>query len=113
MKRLAAFAALALAGCGHRPVVSTPPPQCSKLIPSSYAQPVEAAPVPEDDNRIAQWIGQPLTNAIVAAIAAPWASAYTAQDGQLEKANGRTADTIEIIRNCEALLTAARADKGK
>lgn len=37
-----------------------------------------------------------------------WAGAYVAQDGQIAKANGRTADTIYIVGQCEDMANAAR-----
>lgn len=49
-------------------------------------------------------------NALADALAAvkAWAGAYVAADGQLAKANGRTADTIGIVRRCEAMINATR-----
>lgn len=52
--------------------------------------------------------GVPLTNAVIAAIIGPWASAYVGMSGQLEKANGRTADTIGIVATCERMVNEAR-----
>jgi hypothetical protein len=43
------------------------------------------------------------------AAARAWAGAYTAMSGQLDKANGRTSDTISIVRECEKQVNAARA----
>jgi hypothetical protein len=40
-----------------------------------------------------------------------WMAAFVAQAGQLEKANGRTTDTISIIKNCEDLINASRGRK--
>jgi uncharacterized protein YcnI len=57
---------------------------------------------------LAEWIGKPLTAAVAAAIVAPWASAYVAMNGQLDKANGRTRDAITIPHNCEKMVNAAR-----
>ena len=37
-----------------------------------------------------------------------WMAGFVAQAGQLEKANGRTLDTISIIKNCEELVNASR-----
>jgi len=37
-----------------------------------------------------------------------WAAAYVASEGQLAKANGRTADAIGIMQRCEAMVNAAR-----
>lgn len=56
----------------------------------------------------AEWIGKPLTNAMIAAIIAPWAGAYVGMSGQLEKANGRTSDAMGIQRRCEQQVNEAR-----
>lgn len=105
MRKTIALAALALAGCINRPVVSTPPADCASLVPAGWHDGVEAAPVPE--NAPVQ-LGQPLTAATVAAIIGPWASAYVVMSGMLEKANGRTADAIDIVKRCETLVNKAR-----
>lgn len=67
---------------------------------------VEATPVPAN---APVTLGAPLTAALVAQIVAPWASAYVGMSGQLEKANGRTADAIDIVKRCETLVNAARS----
>jgi len=92
--------ALALTGCGwfKDTIVSTPPARCSALIPDSWSDGVEAAPVPDTVD-----LG-PFEQVKA------WASAYVAQGGQLAKANGRTADTVHIVQRCEELINAARAD---
>lgn len=84
-----------------------PPAQCSKLIPQGWKQGVEAAPVPKNID-VAEWLGKPLTMAMAAAIAASWAAGYFAQDGQIDKSNGRTADSIAIMEECERQVNAAR-----
>lgn len=86
-----------------------PPASCSKIVPDSWREGVEAAPIP-DNTPIAEWLGKPLTQVMAAAILAPWAAGYTAMSGQLEKANGRTVDTIDIIVRCETLVNDARPD---
>jgi hypothetical protein len=53
-------------------------------------------------------LGAPLTAPVIAAIIAPWAAAYVGMSGQLDKANGRTADAIGIVRTCEAMVNEAR-----
>lgn len=110
MKRITIALALiaTLSACGHTPIVSTPPAGCSKLIPSDWSKGVDAAPIPENAPGIADWIGKPLTAAVAAAIAAPWAAGYVAMSGQLDKANDRTAATVSIVTNCEAMVNAAR-----
>lgn len=93
--------ALTLTGCGiiSRPVVATPPARCSAMLPQGWFAGVEAAPVPVTD-------GLSDFDQVKA-----WASAYVEMGGQLAKANGRTADTMTIIRNCEELVNGARADQ--
>jgi hypothetical protein len=84
-----------------------PPARCVDLTPKGWHDGVEAAPVPSNTD-VTAWLGQPLTKAMVAAIIAPWASGYVAMSGQLEKANGRTADTMDITRECERQVNDAR-----
>lgn len=107
-KTLMMFAALSLAACaGRPPIVSTPPAACNRLIPHEWADGVPAANVPQNFDT-SKLVGTVLTQAIVAAIIAPWANAYVEMNGQLDKANGRTADTITIVQQCEAQVNAAR-----
>ena len=54
------------------------------MIPDSWRQPVPGAPLPGDTSNVGDWI-----------------AFGDAQTGQLDKANGRTADTIGIIGRCE------------
>lgn len=100
MKRLLATVVLCagLSGCISRPVVSVPPARCASLIPASWAEGVDAEPVPDTS-------GMSAIDQIKA-----WATAYVGMGGQLEKANGRTADTVAIIARCETLMNEARAD---
>lgn len=102
--------AMLLSACGiiSRPIVSTPEVRCNSLIPSTWSEPVGSASIPQNDPRLNEWIGQPLTAPMAAAIIGPWAAAYIAADGQLDKANGRTRDAIEIDRVCEAAYNEAR-----
>lgn len=104
MMRMTAFvavAALSLGGCGmfNDTVVSTPPARCSELIPDSWSEGVESEPVPDTE-------GLSLLDQLKA-----WAAAYVGADAQLEKANGRTTDTIQITRKCEELVNGARPDR--
>ena len=110
MKRLIVTLALgaALTGCINRPIVSIPPASCAQLVPAEWAEGVEAAPIPANEPQISEWLGKPLTAAMVAAIVAPWATGYVAMSGQLTKANGRTADAVTIVSRCEAMVNAAR-----
>ena len=88
--------------------MTTPPATCVKLIPDEWSQGVKAAPVPDN---AAVTLGTPLTAALAVQIAGPWGGAYVQMSAQVEKANGRTADTIEIMRRCEAMINEARADR--
>lgn len=109
-KVLMLCAMLLLPGCAGNPsIVQTPPAACAGLIPESWSEGVEAAPIPQNAD-VTDWLGKPLTAAMAAAIVAPWASGYVAMNGQLTKANGRTIDSVEIMRNCEALVNAARPE---
>lgn len=96
-----AVLAISVAGCGliSRPVVSQPPARCASLIPDSWSDGVEAAPVPDTAGM------SPLD------MVKAWAGAYVEQGGQLAKANGRTADTVVIVQRCEDMVNAARADR--
>lgn len=87
--------------------MTTPRAQCAKLIPKVWSTPVASEPIPAAVD-VSQWIGQPLTQAMAAAIIGPWASAYVGSDGQLDKANGRTADAIGIMTECERLVNESR-----
>lgn len=105
---LCAALALSLTACGNRPVISSPPARCSSLIPDGWSEGVEATPVPDNAPALAQLIGRPLTAEAAAQIIAPWASAYLMMGSQLQKANGRTADTVQIVQRCEEMVNAAR-----
>lgn len=59
------------------------PSACSTLIPDSWRKPVPGAPLPQGND-----VGD-------------WVAFGDAQTGQLDKANGRTADTLGIIARCE------------
>lgn len=107
-KMLMLCAALSLPACASkRPIVSTPLAACSSLTPSEWAAGVEAASIPDN---APVTLGVPLTDELVAMIVAPWASAYVAMSGQLEKANGRTKDAMTIQANCEKMVNASRTD---
>lgn len=58
---------------------------CSTLIPKEWKKKIEGAPLPSEYADVGVW-----------------QSFAFAQTGQLDKANGRTADTIGIIERCEA-----------
>ncbi len=100
MTRIALCAALALTltGCISRPVVTSPPARCASLVPPSWAEGVEATPVPDTSDLS-------LLDQLKA-----WAGAYVAMGGQLQKANGRTADAVQIVQRCEEMVNEARPD---
>lgn len=93
--RCLALATLLLASCAAPTVLATPN-SCSSLIPESWALGVPGAELPADDS-----VGS-------------WISFGDAQTARLDQANGRTKDTIEIQRKCEARDAAAvkRATRG-
>lgn len=93
-KRLRAIAMLLpialLAGCAAT-VVRGGASSCSDLLPSEWEKGVDPVDFPvsaklEDGHDDAR----------------PWQEGFVGQTGQLEKANGRTADAIGITRRCEA-----------
>lgn len=105
-KLLMISAVLSLTACaGKTPIVSTPPAACAKLIPKGYSEPLPAASIPTP---FAATLGVILTAELAAQIVAPWAKAYVETSGTLEKANGRTADSINIVKSCEDRVNAAR-----
>jgi hypothetical protein len=81
---------LAGTGCASAPPIVAQPDACSSLLPSSHRKPVPGADLPPDD-----------------ATAGDWVAFADAQTGQLDKANGHTADVIEIVERCEARDRAA------
>lgn len=96
--RLAPLPFLLCVGCAY--TVSGLNARCSELIPKSWAAGVEGADIPEsailpDGHEDAR----------------PWQAGFVAQSGQLEKANGRTADAIAITGNCERMIASAEAPR--
>jgi hypothetical protein len=75
---------LACAACAGAPPIAAIPAACSTLIPVSWQDPVPGAPLPEG-----QTVGD-------------WVAFGDAQTAQLDKANGRTGDALDIIARCEA-----------
>lgn len=61
-----------------------PASACSTLVPDGWADGVASARIPTSDT------------------AGDWIAFGDAQTGQLDKANGRTADTLTIVQKCEA-----------
>lgn len=84
-----------LAGCGHT-VISPAASPCSDLLPSDWLGGVPPAPLPESA-KLADGHDD----------ARPWQAWGIEQTGQLEKANGRYADGIGIVKRCEARDAAA------
>lgn len=76
-------ALLTLGACAGAPVIVATPSACSTLIPDSWRTPVPGADLP-DGNTVGDWI-----------------AFGDAQTAQLDKANGRTVDTLAIIGRCE------------
>lgn len=96
LRWLPLFALLALPACVGGPVISATPSACSSLIPDAWRTPIDGAPLP-DGSTVGDWI-----------------AALDAEAAQLDKANGRTADTLAIIERCEARdRTAVKASRGK
>lgn len=85
------FMLLVLQGCVAGPSIYATPSACSSLLPDQWKAGLRGAPLPSS-SRIGDWI-----------------SFADAQTGQLDKANGRTADAIGIIERCEARDRAAIA----
>jgi len=113
MKALIAIVMLPLmSGCSIfsrpvRPVISTPPAMCANLIPKGWRDGVKGPGVPGNAD-VSDAMGKPLTPPVAARIAAPWANAYVGASNAIDKANGRTTDTIDIIAECERQANAAR-----
>lgn len=84
-----------------------PPASCADLIPAGHKLAIPAANVPVPS--VVPY-GAPLTPEVEALIVAPWAAAYVITSGALEKANGRTADTIQIVESCERRVNEARPE---
>jgi hypothetical protein len=110
-KTLMLFAMLLLAACAREPsLVMIPPANCAALIPPGIKQGVAAAPIPQNDARLASWVGGILTPDIAAAIIAPWATGFVEQSGRLEIAVNNTATVTHIVETCEANANAARPE---
>jgi hypothetical protein len=73
----------AVSGCVTAGPILAETGNCSAYIPDAWRQPVPGAPLPEG-NAVADWI-----------------VALDQQTGQLDKANGRMADSLHIIGECE------------
>ena len=80
---------LGCAACAGAPPIAAIPSACSTLIPSSWHDPVPGAPLPAGKT-----VGD-------------WIAFGDAQTAQLDKANGRTGDALDIVARCEARDAAA------
>lgn len=80
------------AGCST--LVTSPPAECSQFIPDSWREPIPGAPLPTGMD------------------ARAWMAFGIEQSGQLDKSNGRTADILHIVGQCEMHSNKARA-RGK
>jgi hypothetical protein len=90
MRQFLPLSALLLAqACAAGPPIVASPSACSTLIPDSWHKPVPGAEIPNGDT-----VGE-------------WIAFADAQTGQLDKANGRTADALGIIERCEKRDAAA------
>lgn len=78
----AALFMLLLTACSP-PVVTSTPAACSTLLPESWREGVAGAQLPDGDT------------------AGDWIAFGDAQTGKLDQANGRTRDSIDIVRRCE------------
>lgn len=80
-------------------LLAGPSAPCSGLVPEAWAAGVESADFPgELELATARRVGDG---------ALPWQLFAVRQTGQLDKANERTADTLSIVRKCEARDRAA------
>ena len=77
-------AMLVLTGCAGGVRIIATPGACSALLPDNWREAVPGASLPAGDT-----VGD-------------WIAFGDAQTGQLDKANGRTADAIGIVERCEA-----------
>lgn len=78
-----------LSACITAPVTVSSVADCSRLVPKGWKDGVPSAEPPTADT------------------AANWVAFGAAQTGQLDKANGRTTDTIGIVETCEAMKAEA------
>src|SRR4051812_48789946 len=83
------ISAAALSACVTAPAVYQAANPCSDLIPDDWLAGVPSADLPPNKT------------------AGAWVGFGEAQTGQLDKANGRTRDSVEIVRKCEARDKAA------
>ena len=73
-----------LSACSSAPPVVLAANDCASLVPEEWAAGVPSAPLPPDKT------------------AGAWVAFAVDQTGQLTLANGRTRDSLGIVKNCEA-----------
>lgn len=97
---------LVLPSAACQTIVTTPIADCAGFIPDRWRAPVPGVALPAP-------IGPDVVNdqAKLEAALKGWMQFGVGQSGQLEKANGRTGDTIFIVEKCEARANAARPRK--
>lgn len=83
-------AALLVTGCAGSTRLLAPAEGCSALIPAGWSKAIPSALAPAEDGDETDWQVFGIE-----------------QTGQLAKANGRTADVIEVVTACEARDAAA------
>lgn len=71
-------------GCVSAPPIVASQNACASLLPEAWRVPVPGAALPLND------------------LVGDWIAFSDAQTGQLDKANDRTASSIEIVEKCEA-----------
>ena len=86
---IAAACLLTLSGCVTSGPIIAADSDCSGFIPQAWRSPVPGAELPAGDT-----VGD-------------WIAFGDRQTGQLDKANGRMADTLHIIGECERRSAAA------
>ncbi|WP_288989869.1 hypothetical protein [uncultured Sphingopyxis sp.] len=95
---------LATACVSSPPIIADKAP-CSSLVPEDWRAGVEGAAAPA--SVALPPVGHPDALEAYADLAREWMKFGVGQTGQLQKANGRTADAIGIIERCEARDRAA------
>lgn len=90
---------LLLSACGSTPVIVASPSACSQVLPDSWEKGVDhastpdpAPPKPADQAGIIAWTLDELKK---------WTGFAIAEAAVVDQANGRTADTIGIVKRCE------------
>lgn len=96
---LVASLMLAVAGCAGSPVIVATPSACSELLPAEWEKGVghatspDAAPAkPTDQSGLLAWTLNELKK---------WTGFAVEEAAHVDMADGRTADSIGIVRRCE------------